>query len=98
VVTSKGAGKIMAYKNFSAKGRGGKGMHYLKVTDKVGYAVTVRSVFPEDEIIIASKSGMTIRMMAKEVSVQGRASSGVRLLTTDEGDEVSDVAILTEEK
>jgi len=98
VVTSRGFGKIVPYKNFTAKGRGGKGMHYVKVTDKVGQAVVVRSVFPEDEVIIASMSGMTIRLTAKDVSVQGRTSSGVRLLTTDEKDEVSDVAILTEER
>ncbi len=97
VVTSKGYGKIVPYKNFATKGRGGKGMHYVKITDKVGQAVTVRSVFPEDEVIIASMSGMTIRLQAKDVSVQGRTSSGVRLLTTDEGDEVSDIAILTDE-
>ena len=97
VVTSKGYGKIVPYKNFATKGRGGKGMHYVKITDKVGQSVTVRSVFPEDEVIIASMSGMTIRLQAKDVSVQGRTSSGVRLLTTDEGDEVSDIAILTDE-
>ena len=98
VVTSKGFGKIVPYKNFATKGRGGKGMHYVKVTDKVGLSVVVRSVFPEDEVIIASMSGMTIRLLAKDVSVQGRTSSGVRLLDTDEGDQVSDVAILTDEK
>ena len=98
VVTSKGFGKLVPYKNFATKGRGGKGMHYVKVTDKVGTAVEVRSVFPEDEVIIASMSGMTIRLTAKDVSVQGRASSGVRLLVTDDTDEVSDVAIIREEK
>lgn len=98
VVTSRGFGKIVPYKNFMTKGRGGKGMHYVKVTDKVGHSVVVRSVFPDDEVIIASMSGMTIRLLAKDVSVQGRTSSGVRLLDTDEGDQVSDVAILTDEK
>lgn len=98
VVTSRGFGKIVPYKNFATKGRGGKGMHYVKVTDKVGQSVVVRSVFPDDEVIIASMSGMTIRLLAKDVSVQGRTSSGVRLLDTDEGDQVSDVAILTDEK
>lgn len=98
VVTSRGFGKIVPYKNFTNKGRGGKGIHYVKVTEKVGHAVVVRSVFPDDEVIIASMSGMTIRLTAKDVSVQGRTSSGVRLLTTDEKDEVSDVAILTEER
>ncbi len=96
VVTSKGYGKVVPYKNFAVKGRGGKGMQYVKITEKAGFAVVIRSVFPEDEVIIASMSGMTIRLQAKEISVQGRNSTGVRLLNTTEGDEVSDIAILTD--
>jgi DNA gyrase subunit A len=98
VITSKGFGKNMLFKNFANKGRGGKGMTYLKVTEKVGHAIEIRSVFPDDEIIIASKSGMTIRLLAKDVSVQGRTASGVRLLNIGDDDMVSDVAAITEEK
>ncbi|HON76898.1 MAG TPA: DNA gyrase subunit A [Spirochaetota bacterium] len=98
VITSKGFGKNIHFKNFTNKGRGGKGMTYLKVTEKVGHAIEIRSVFPDDEIIIASKSGMTIRLLAKDVSVQGRTASGVRLLNIGDDDMVSDVAAITEEK
>jgi len=98
VITSKGFGKNMLFKNIANKGRGGKGMTYLKVTEKVGHAIEIRSVFPDDEIIIASKSGMTIRLLAKDVSVQGRTASGVRLLNIGDDDMVSDVAAITEEK
>ncbi len=96
VVTTKGFGKKMEFKNFAAKGRGGKGMTYLKVTDKNGYATSIRSVVPDDEIIIASKSGMTIRLLAKDVSMQGRATVGVKLLDVDDSDEVSDFAVISE--
>ena len=96
VVTSKGFGKRMEYKNFATKGRGGKGMAYLKVMDKNGQAAGVRSVFGDDEIIIASKSGMMIRLTADEVSMQGRATVGVRLLNVEDNDEVSDFAVLTD--
>jgi len=95
VVTEKGYGKRMLYKNFAAKGRGGKGMAYLKITDKNGPAIGIKSVMPKDEIIITSKSGMTIRLLAEEVSEQGRSTVGVRLLDTSENDIVSDFAILT---
>lgn len=97
VVSSLGYGKKMEYKNFATKGRGGKGMAYLKVTEKNGYAIGLRSVFPDDEIIIASKSGMTIRLLAQDISVQGRATVGVRLLNLSENDQVSDFAVLTDE-
>lgn len=98
VITSKGYGKKIDYKYFATKGRGGKGMAYLKVTDKNGYASGIRSVFPEDEIIISSKSGMTIRLKAKDISVQGRSTVGVRLLTVNDKDTVSDFAVITEER
>ena len=95
VVTEYGYGKRMGYKSFASKGRGGKGMAYLKITEKNGHAIGIKSVLPKDEIIIASKSGMTIRLLAEEVSEQGRSTVGVRLLTTAENDTVTDFAVLT---
>ncbi|MGQ9842296.1 MAG: DNA gyrase subunit A [Spirochaetota bacterium] len=98
VVTSHGYGKKTQYSHFATKGRGGKGMTYLKISEKNGYAVGVRSVHPEDEVIIASKKGMTIRLKAKEISYQGRSAAGVVLLQLDKDDEVTDFAVLYEEK
>ncbi|MDH7552164.1 MAG: DNA gyrase subunit A [Spirochaetota bacterium] len=98
VVTSRGYGKKTQYSHFATKGRGGKGMAYLKISEKNGYAVGVRSVHPEDEVIIASKKGMTIRLKAKEISYQGRTAAGVLLLQLDKDDEVTDFAVLYEEK
>ena len=98
VVTSKGYGKKISYRNFLSKGRGGKGMIYLKVMKKNGYAAGVRTVFPDDEVIIASKSGMTIRLIAKDISSQGRATVGVKLLDVKENDMVSDFAVLIDDK
>jgi DNA gyrase subunit A len=97
VVTEGGYGKKMEYRNFATKGRGGKGMAYLKVSDKNGPASGIRSVFPEDEIIIASKTGMTIRLLAKDVSIQGRATVGVKLLDLNDTDMVTDFAVISEE-
>jgi DNA gyrase subunit A len=96
VVTEYGYGKRMSFKSFASKGRGGKGMAYLKITEKNGHAIGIKSVLPKDEIIIASKSGMTIRLLAEDVSEQGRSTVGVRLLTTSENDTVSDFAILSD--
>ncbi len=96
VVSARGYGKRVEYKNFATKGRGGKGMAYLKVTEKNGESIGIRSVFESDEIIIASKSGKTIRLTAKEVSSQGRATVGVRLLDVEGDDIVTDFAVIPE--
>ncbi|HOS39956.1 MAG TPA: DNA gyrase C-terminal beta-propeller domain-containing protein, partial [Spirochaetota bacterium] len=66
--------------------------------DKTGDASSVRSVFPEDEVIITAKSSKMIRLTANDISIQGRASSGVKLLDIEDDDMVSDFAVITEEK
>ncbi len=96
VITEKGYGKRVDYKNFANKGRGGKGMAYVKVTDKNGFANGVKSVFDSDEIIITSKNGMTIRLLAEDVSMQGRATVGVKLLDLKDDDFVTDFAVISE--
>lgn len=97
VVTSKGYGKRVEYKNFSAKGRGGKGMAYVKVVEKNGFAIGIQSVLMEDEIIIISRSGKTIRLRAKDISVQGRATVGVRLLDVEGEDQITDFAVISDD-
>ncbi len=96
VITEKGYGKRVDYKNFINKGRGGKGMAYVKVTDKNGFANGVKSVFDSDEIIITSKNGMAIRLLAEDVSIQGRATVGVKLLDLGDDDFVTDFAAISE--
>lgn len=97
VISDKGYGKRVSFNSFATKGRGGKGMHYLKVSNKNGYSAGIRSVLPSDEIIIASKSGMTIRLTAKDISIQGRAAAGVKLLDVNDGDLITDFAVIDEE-
>ncbi len=98
VISQKGFGKRVNYQNFATKGRGGKGMTYLKVSGKNGPSIGIRSVYMDDEIIIISKSGMTIRVQAKDISTQGRATVGVKLLDVGNNDMVSDFAVISEEK
>ncbi|MFC1670908.1 DNA gyrase subunit A [Spirochaetota bacterium] len=98
VISEKGFGKRIKYQNFANKGRGGKGMTYLKVTTKNGASAGIKSVFLADDIIISSKGGMTIRVKAKDISTQGRATVGVKLLDVGKDDIVSDFAVITEEK
>jgi len=97
VLTDRGYGKRVPFKNFATKGRGGKGMIYLKVTPKNGAAAGIRTVFPEDEVIITSKNGMTIRVKAKGISLQGRSTIGVKLLDLNQEDVVSDFAVISDE-
>jgi DNA gyrase subunit A len=98
VITDKGYGKRVPYNNFVNKGRGGKGMAYLKITDKNGASAGIRSVMPTDEIIITSQSGMTIRLQAGDISSQGRSTVGIRLRDINDTDTVSDFAVRSEDQ
>jgi len=97
VITEKGYGKRVNYQNFSNKGRGGKGMVYVKITEKNGHSSGIKSVYNSDEIIITSKNGMAIRLLAEDVSTQGRATVGVKLLDLGDDDCVTDFAAISEE-
>jgi DNA gyrase subunit A len=96
VITEKGYGKRVSYNNFVNKGRGGKGMAYLKISDKNGAAAGIRSVKENDEIVITSLTGMTIRLHAGDISLQGRATVGVKLLDLSDSDAISDFAVISE--
>lgn len=97
VVSGKGYGKRIAYNQFTAKGRGGKGMTYIKITDKNGPAMRIATVKDDDDIVVIAESGMALRLSAKDVSKIGRATVGVKIVDLKNNDRVRDVAILTDE-
>ncbi len=97
VITEKGYGKRMEYAEFATKGRGGRGMTYLKITEKNGSSVGISSLKPTDEVIIIAQSGMIIRMEAKDISVIGRSTQGVRVVNLKDDDSVIDFAVLESE-
>jgi len=94
VVTERGFGKKVNFSNFPVKGRGGKGMIYLKVNKKTGAASAIGCVNGEDEVIITTTQGIVLRTVAKEISTSGRNTMGVKILTLDTDDRVSDMGIL----
>ena len=60
----------------------------MKLTSKTGLVVGVRQINPEeDDIMLITKNGKTIRIAASEVSVIGRNTQGTRLMNTS-GDEI----------
>lgn len=97
VITEKGYGKRSEYSEFATKGRGGRGMTYLKITDKNGGSIGIASIKPTDEVIIIAQSGMIIRMEAKDISVIGRSTQGVRVVNLKDDDVVVDFAVLESE-
>jgi DNA gyrase subunit A len=96
-VTENGYGKRTEEGEYRVQGRGGKGIIDIKTTDRNGAVVGVAQVSEKDEIMLITNKGMLIRTRVREVSVIGRNTQGVRLITLESADEkVSGIARLPE--
>lgn len=95
-VAEHGYGKRTPTEEYRVQGRGGVGVITMKVTDKTGPVVSLKQVTDTDEIMVISDGGKIIRMKVKDISVIGRNTQGVRLITLDEKEKVTAVAKLAE--
>ena len=94
MITESGYGKRTQVSNFARKGRGGLGMIGIKLTGKKGRVVSAFMVGIDDEIVIVSSGGTTIRTPVREISSQGRAATGVRIMSLDAGQVVASAALI----
>lgn len=98
VVSEKGYGKRTAVDEYRITNRGGKGVKTISVTDKTGPLVGMLEVTEKEDLMISCMSGITIRMKVAQISEQGRATQGVKLIRVDEGDEIAAITRLDESK
>ncbi len=92
VLSEKGYGKRSIIEDYRLTNRGTKGVKTLNITDKTGTLVAIRCVTDEHDLMIINKSGVSIRMHAKDISTIGRATQGVRLINLQKrGDEIASV-------
>jgi DNA gyrase subunit A len=98
VVSEKGYGKRSEIDEYRITNRGAKGVGTLKVTDKVGTLVAILDVTDTDDLMIINKSGIAIRTPVKDVSVIGRNTQGVRLISLRDGDSISSVTKIKAEE
>jgi DNA gyrase subunit A len=92
VVSEKGYGKRTDIDDYRITGRGGKGVKTLSVTEKTGALISMKDVTDENDLMIITKLGITIRMKMEDVRVMGRATQGVRLIKVRDKDAIASVA------
>jgi len=92
VVSEKGYGKRSKLEDYRITNRGGKGVKTINVTDKTGYLVALKDVTDQDDLMIITKKGLTIRIPVADLRVMGRATQGVKLINIKENDEIAAVA------
>ena len=85
-VSENGYGKRTVVTEFPTKGRGGKGVIGIQASARNGQIVGAVQVFEGDEIMLISDKGTLVRTRTDEVSSQGRATQGVRLIKLKEGE------------
>ena len=92
VVSELGYGKRTDLNEYRVTNRGGKGVRTLQVVEKNGPIVAARVVRDGEEVMLISAEGIMIRMKVDDISRQGRATQGVRLMRLDENDKVVAIA------
>ena len=95
-VCERGYGKRTALADYPTKNRGGKGVIAIKTTARNGQVSATRIVTEDDHLILISDRGKLIRLRVGEISIQGRATQGVRLMRVDDGEHVAAIERLAE--
>jgi DNA gyrase subunit A len=97
VVSEKGFGKRTPIDEYRITNRGGKGVKTIHVTEKTGRLVGILDITEKEDLMITCMSGITIRMPVSQISEQGRATQGVKLIRLDEQDAIAAITKLAEE-
>ena len=94
VVSSNGYGKRSDFEEYRKTNRGSKGVKTINITDKTGDLIAIKNVTDADDLMIITKSGLTIRMAVSDIRVAGRATQGVRLINIKEGDSIAAISVV----
>ncbi|MEE9202608.1 MAG: DNA gyrase subunit A [Dehalococcoidia bacterium] len=87
-ITTNGFGKRVPLDRFPTKGRGGKGVVAMSTSAKTGPIAAASLVVPGQDVVFLSAQGQVLHTQVEGISIQGRHTRGVNLMTMDEGDEV----------
>ncbi|MCR5716952.1 MAG: DNA gyrase subunit A [Lachnospiraceae bacterium] len=96
IVSEKGLGKRTYLEEFTVQKRGGKGVKCYKITEKTGNVVAMKAVNDENEIMMITSEGIIIQLRMEEISVLGRITSGVKMISVDQGVSVVSIAKVRE--
>lgn len=89
VISEKGYGKMTKSSEYKLQKRGGKGLIAYKAVKKTGKVVSAKVVTKDDELMMITEKGIIIRIEAKGISVQGRSTSGVKLMNIKDSEVVA---------
>jgi DNA gyrase subunit A len=94
-ITENGFGKRSPIDEYRMTHRGSKGVRTIITNERNGNVVFVSQVTDDNELIITTEQGMTVRIPVRDIREQGRNTMGVRIMRLNEGDKVVSVTITT---
>jgi len=89
--TENGYGKRTPIDEYPRHGRGGQGVISIQTTERNGPVVGAELVQPGDEVMLITTSGTLVRTPVDDISVMGRNTQGVRLISLGEGEKLSGI-------
>jgi len=95
-VTERGFGKRTPPEKYPRHHRGGQGVRGLNITKRNGPVVAILQVSEDDEIMLVTDGGKILRLLAKDISVIGRVTQGVKLMEAEAEERVASLAKVAE--
>ena len=93
VASEYGYGKRTPIEEFNCQNRGGKGVRCYKIIDKTGDLIGAKLVDNSREIMLITNEGIIIKMSVNDISIIGRNTSGVKLMSIDPDSEIAVASI-----
>jgi len=97
-ISENGYGKRTGFDEYRQQTRGGLGMRAIKVNEKTGPLVALKSVDDNHDIMLISSDGTVIRVSATDISEMGRSTQGVKIMRLREGDSVVAAEVVEKEE
>jgi DNA gyrase subunit A len=77
---------LSSQRSYRTQRRGGKGLRDIKTTDRNGPVVGIVHVSDEDELLMMTGRGKIQRIAASDISIIGRNTQGVKIMSLDDDD------------
>jgi DNA gyrase subunit A len=95
-VTEQGYGKRTELGEYRVQSRGGIGIINIQTSERNGKVIGITQASDEDELMLITQQGKTLRMSAKDIRIIGRSTQGVKLIDVEGDDRAVSIARLAE--
>lgn len=93
-IAEKGLGKVTDISEFSPQNRGGKGVRYYRMNKKSGEIVKTISVNHDDEVLVITREGISIRLKVSDLTTTGRNATGSKIINVGKEDKVISITAI----